>query len=82
MHRLLGPGLLESVYNKCMVIQLQDMGLRVESEVAVAVDEFGTVPRSEETGFGHDGREGSREERVMQGLSSCPGIKKKADGEL
>jgi GxxExxY protein len=31
VHRILGPGLLESVYQKCMIIELQSMGIEVES---------------------------------------------------
>ena len=37
VHRELGPGLLESVYQSCMVIELRDDSLRVESEVPVPV---------------------------------------------
>ena len=37
VHKSLGPGLLESVYQKCMVIELKDMGLKVESEVDLPV---------------------------------------------
>jgi len=37
IHKALGPGLLESVYQKCMVIELEDMGLKVESEVDLPV---------------------------------------------
>jgi len=33
VHRQLGPGLLESVYQACMVIELEGMGLNVESQV-------------------------------------------------
>ena len=32
IHKELGPGLLESVYQSCMVIELQHMGLAVEGE--------------------------------------------------
>ena len=37
VHKALGPGLLESVYQKCMEIELADAGLYVESEVDVPV---------------------------------------------
>ena len=37
VHEELGPGLLESVYQKCMVIELREMGVRVESEVPFPV---------------------------------------------
>ena len=37
VHKVLGPGLLESVYQKCMVIELEKMGMDVESEVDLPV---------------------------------------------
>jgi GxxExxY protein len=37
VHRELGPGLLESVYKECMVIELPEMGLNVKTEVEVPV---------------------------------------------
>lgn len=37
VHKNLGPGLLESVYQKCMLIELKEMGLSVESEVELPV---------------------------------------------
>ncbi len=37
IHKELGPGLLESVYQSCMVIELKQMGLAVESEIACPV---------------------------------------------
>jgi len=37
VHKALGPGLLESVYQKCMVIELDLMGIRVESEVELPI---------------------------------------------
>ncbi|MFC1813025.1 GxxExxY protein [Thermodesulfobacteriota bacterium] len=37
VHKELGPGLLESVYQSCMVIELEDMGLNVQSEVKLPV---------------------------------------------
>ncbi len=37
MHETLGPGLLESVYQKCMEIELKKRGLHVESEVELPV---------------------------------------------
>jgi GxxExxY protein len=37
MHETLGPGLLESVYQKCVEIELKKRGLQVESEVDLPV---------------------------------------------
>lgn len=37
VHRALGPGLLESVYQVCLVHELKSMALRVEEQVAVPV---------------------------------------------
>jgi GxxExxY protein len=33
VHTALGPGLLESVYQKCLAIELRKRGLRVQEEV-------------------------------------------------
>jgi GxxExxY protein len=37
VHKQLGPGLLESVYQSCMVIELNNMALGVQSEVPLPV---------------------------------------------
>jgi len=37
VHKELGPGLLESVYQSCMVIELSEMGLNVKHEVPVPI---------------------------------------------
>jgi GxxExxY protein len=37
VHNELGPGLLESVYQRCMVIDLENAGLAVQSEVPVPI---------------------------------------------
>ena len=39
-HRALGPGLLESAYFACMVVELRSKGLRVEVDVRLALGEF------------------------------------------
>lgn len=42
VHRALGPGLLESVYEKCLKWELEQRGLTVQSQIAVPV-EYGAV---------------------------------------
>ena len=37
VHNQLGPGLLESVYQRCMIIELEEMGLSCEAEVPVKI---------------------------------------------
>jgi len=37
VHKELGPGLLESVYQSCMIIELNEMGLNVKAEVPVPI---------------------------------------------
>lgn len=37
VHRALGPGLLESVYEACLTYELQQRGLQVETQVPVAI---------------------------------------------
>jgi len=37
VHKELGPGLLETVYQSCMNIALAEMGLKVAAEVAVPI---------------------------------------------
>ena len=37
VHKELGPGLLESVYQSCMAIELTETGLRVKTEVPVPI---------------------------------------------
>ena len=37
VHRVLGPGLLESVYHKCLKVALEEEGLDVESELSLPV---------------------------------------------
>ena len=37
VHRALGPGLLESAYQQCLLYELQKRGLRVEAEVMLPV---------------------------------------------
>lgn len=37
VHKQLGPGLLESTYESCLLFELQERGLRVESQAALPV---------------------------------------------
>jgi GxxExxY protein len=37
VHKHLGPGLLESVYQSCMVIEMRNMGMNVEAEVPIPI---------------------------------------------
>lgn len=37
VHRQLGPGLLESSYEKCLAFELKELGLEVQTQVAVPV---------------------------------------------
>jgi GxxExxY protein len=47
VHRELGPGLLESVYQGCMLIELQNMGVSVRGEVPLPVFYKGQKIRDE-----------------------------------
>ena len=38
VHRNLGPGLLESVYRDCLIIEMRMQGLRIDSERRLAFD--------------------------------------------
>lgn len=48
IHRALGPGLLESVYEACMAIELENRGMKFARQVVVPVAYLG---RSIEPGF-------------------------------
>jgi len=43
VHSLLGPGLLESAYRHCIVQELSQRGLRVRTEVPIAIRYEGSV---------------------------------------
>ena len=43
VHSGIGPGLLESVYQQCLRVELEDMGLRAQVEVPVPVAYRGRV---------------------------------------
>ncbi len=38
VHRELGPGLLESVYEQCMVVELTSLGMRVARQVSLPIE--------------------------------------------
>ncbi len=46
VHKTLGPGLLESVYQECMVVELQSANLDVESDWRVPIEYKGRRIRS------------------------------------
>ena len=37
VHRALGPGLLESIYEECLAVELSDRGLAIQRQLAVPV---------------------------------------------
>ena len=43
VHRILGPGLLESIYEDALVVELRLRGTQVERQVAVDVDYKGQI---------------------------------------
>ena len=43
VHRILGPGLLESAYQRCLALELRKQGLVVETEVPMPVNYKGEV---------------------------------------
>ncbi len=43
VHRNLGPGLLESAYQRCMLFELRKQGLAVETEVPMPVNYKGEI---------------------------------------
>jgi len=43
VHRTVGPGLLESVYHKCLKTEFEERGILYESEIAVPINYKGTV---------------------------------------
>ena len=47
VHRELGPGLFESVYQDCMLIELENLGMRVQGEVPLPVVYKGQKIRDE-----------------------------------
>lgn len=42
VHREIGPGLLESVYQECLILELRNRGIKVEREVQVRLQYLNT----------------------------------------
>lgn len=42
-HKILGPGLLESTYQKCLAFEIGTAGLSVETEIPLAIDYPGLI---------------------------------------
>jgi GxxExxY protein len=47
VHKELGPGLLESVYQQCLLIELENMGLEASAEVPVPIEYQGRIIKEE-----------------------------------
>lgn len=43
VHRVMGPGLLESIYQKCLLREFELRGIRVESQERVRIDYKGAI---------------------------------------
>jgi GxxExxY protein len=43
VHRELGPGLLERIYEKCLIYELREKGLQVQSQVRLPVEYKGMI---------------------------------------
>jgi GxxExxY protein len=43
VHKLMGPGLLESIYSKCLCRELEIQGIKVEREVVVPIRYKGCI---------------------------------------
>ena len=51
VHKTLGPGLLESVYQECMVVELKSANLDVESDRRVGISTGSTNPKRTKARF-------------------------------
>ena len=84
VHRIMGPGLLESIYERCLLRELELRGIPVLNQEEIAIDYKGTVfkeklkfeRRSTSTGSS-DGwsRPGLRQAGVVCRIRSSPTIK-------
>ncbi len=43
VHSSLGPGLLESVYKQCLILEIESHGLKVENEILVPIHYLGKI---------------------------------------
>ncbi|MGC3978108.1 MAG: GxxExxY protein [Paludibacteraceae bacterium] len=43
VQRFLGPGLLESIYEKCMIVELEGRGLKVKNQVVIPLEYKGKM---------------------------------------
>lgn len=43
VQRFLGPGLLESIYEKCMIVELESRGLKVKNQVVIPLEYKGKM---------------------------------------
>ncbi len=48
VHKQLGPGLLESIYEKCLIEEIQDYGFHVKSQVPVPIRYKGKLLNQEQ----------------------------------
>ena len=71
VHKELGPGLLESVYQACMAIELKKMSITVQSEIPIPV--FYRGEKVADEGFRMDLLV---EDKIIVELKSVEGLKK------
>jgi len=43
VHSTLGPGLLESIYKRCLILELESRGLKVQPEVKVPIEYLSNI---------------------------------------
>lgn len=47
VHRYLGPGLLENIYEECLIEEMKSFGLEVQSQLRLPVDYKGKIMKTE-----------------------------------
>ncbi len=76
VHKLVGPGLLESAYHNCMKVELKNKGLNFESELIVPFEYKGTkITTNLRCDF-------LVEEAIVVELKSCDGLIPIFDAQL